>query len=265
MKRRSIVVCIVLLAAAAAFLGYKYYLSVNLPINQAAEEDSEFHETIAPVRPSILQNVDKFTDKSTKTDIDKFADKSQLALVKELNTDSVGWIYIPDTNIDYPIMQRGDNDFYLHNGADGEPNNDYGCPFLDYRCDSSFAGFNSIVYGHNMIDRLMFADVTKYSDEEYLKEHDKGYLVLDDGVHTVNFFAYLSVPSTAAAYHTVFLTEQERSDYIDYIFTFAKFTHAYTADDLKTTDGIHLLLLSTCSFEYDESRGVLLGFFTSEQ
>ena len=76
------------------------------------------------------------------------------------HSDSVAWLYIPGTNIDYPVMQSGDNDYYTRRAADGS----YlyaGSLFMDYRCSSDFSDFNSVIYGHNMGNGTMFA---RYSE-----------------------------------------------------------------------------------------------------
>lgn len=86
------------------------------------------------------------------------------------NPDVVGWIRIPDTRIDYPILQSNDNETYLHKDFDGN-DSVYGAIFLDCDSESDFSGWNNPIYGHHMKDGSMFKDVVKFKDEAFFKEH----------------------------------------------------------------------------------------------
>ena len=82
--------------------------------------------------------------------------KEQAQELQETYPDAIGWIYVPDTNINYPIMQGEDNDFYLTHGTDGRSLK-CGCIELDYRCESRLQNNFNILYGHNMKNGSMFA------------------------------------------------------------------------------------------------------------
>lgn len=86
------------------------------------------------------------------------------------NPDTVGWIRIPDTRIDYPIVQGTDNDYYLHHDFYGKESAG-GSIYLDYESQPDFVGRNNILYGHHMKNGTMFKDVTLYKEQEFLKEH----------------------------------------------------------------------------------------------
>lgn len=88
----------------------------------------------------------------------------------EENPDTIGWIKVPDTNIDYPIVQGTDNDFYLNHDFYGKESVG-GAIYLDFESQGDFVGRNNILYGHNMKNGSMFKDVIHYKDEEYFKEH----------------------------------------------------------------------------------------------
>lgn len=87
------------------------------------------------------------------------------------NSDMVGWLVIPGTNVDYPVMWTpGDENYYLYRGFDGSENAN-GCLLLD--TDSSLEPLttNLIIHGHNMKSGAMFGNLTDYEDEEYFREH----------------------------------------------------------------------------------------------
>lgn len=90
--------------------------------------------------------------------------------LREINPDIVGWIVIPDTKVNYPIVQSEDNQYYLHRAFNKEKSI-YGSIFMSAFNYNDFSDWNTILYGHNMKDGSMFKTVNYYKDEEYCKEH----------------------------------------------------------------------------------------------
>ena len=249
MKRGFLICALIVLLAAGAYCGGRYYQAEVLPeqqLTEANEQQEQLFDAIRPPEESSQQ----------ASDGEPAAPENPLADAEAVNSDTVGWLTVPGTHIDYPVCQAADNDFYLHNGFDRKPNYGLGCPFLDYRCEGDFSGFNSIIYGHHITKQRMVADIAKYKDKEFFRAHPTGSLVLRDGTHEIRFFAYLTVPSTAPAYHAVFLTDGERQDYLDYLFAEAVWS---TVDPAEIHTDMHLILLSTCTYEFNEARGVLVG------
>lgn len=247
MKRKALFVSLILLISVGAYCGYRYYHEDVLPEKQVDEAYDELIELFERIKPEIAECE---------------TDSNFLKPADEVNSGVVGWITIPGTHIDYPICQAEDNDFYLHNGFDGQYNNELGCPFLDYRCESDFSGFNSIVYAHHMSGQRMFADISLFKNQSFLNAHPTGQLILNDEVRTVRFFAYLNVYPTAPAYHAVFMTDSEKREYLEYIEETADYCN-YSADELDRDD-LHLLLLSTCTYEFNDARGILVGIIEHE-
>ena len=88
----------------------------------------------------------------------------------ETNPDTIGWIRVPDTKIDYPIVQSPDNQYYLHKDFEGK-DSVYGTIYLDADSKSDFSGWNNPIYGHHMKDGSMFKDVVKFKDQEFFENH----------------------------------------------------------------------------------------------
>ena len=74
------------------------------------------------------------------------------------------------------------------------------------------------------------------------------------------FFAYLNVPSTSPIYRTDLQAEDDQSAYLAQLFETANYTLDLTAEDLQAMADLHLLLLSTCTYEYEDARGIVAGF-----
>jgi sortase B len=96
--------------------------------------------------------------------------KINWSALQTINPDIVGWIMIPNTTINYPIVQASDNEYYLKHLSDKTPS-ETGAIFLDSDNDPTIAGWNNIIYGHNLLDGSMFASLKSYSDQAFFDEH----------------------------------------------------------------------------------------------
>ena len=99
--------------------------------------------------------------------------------LKKINSDIIAWIRIPDTKIDYPIVQGKNNAYYLKHMFQ-KTEHAAGSIFLDVDNEADFSNRKSILYGHNMKDGSMFQGLHRFQEESYLKEHNQVYLYLPD-------------------------------------------------------------------------------------
>ena len=99
------------------------------------------------------------------------AQQARFADLLARNPDVVGWVCVPGTNIDYPVLQTGDNQFYLRHDLDRQYDV-RGLPFADFECDLQ-SGRHLIIYGHNMGDDETdrFTDLQNYQDPDYYAAH----------------------------------------------------------------------------------------------
>ena len=108
------------------------------------------------------------------SNIDETNPNERIEKVKELqkeNPDIIGWLEIKDSNINYPVLQGEDNDFYMTHNYKKEYSKD-GSLFLDKDYDWSVPSTNLLIYGHNNIGSTeMFAELMNYKEEEYYKNH----------------------------------------------------------------------------------------------
>ena len=95
------------------------------------------------------------------------------AQLQEMYPNVVGWLKMDDVDISYPIVKGEDNDYYLHYGADGQPNID-GSIFMDYR-NKSFDDLHVLIYGHNMLDGSMFATLHQFRDAVFFFKQKTAY------------------------------------------------------------------------------------------
>lgn len=107
---------------------------------------------------------------------------------KEKNPQAVGWLTIPGTIVDYPVMQAEDDAYYTDHSYDREEDI-YGTPFLHCGNAADFTDSLSIVHGKSMRNGTMFGGLDDFLEAEFFEEVQQGLLILDDGIHTLDFFA----------------------------------------------------------------------------
>ena len=93
----------------------------------------------------------------------------------EKNSDTVGWIKVEGTKVNYPVVQTDNNDYYL-NHAFNKSNNIGGWIFADYRADFNNFGKNTIIYGHNMNNKTMFGSIPSMLNSSYLNNSENNYI-----------------------------------------------------------------------------------------
>lgn len=101
-------------------------------------------------------------------------------VAKKLGCNTKSWLYIPDTGIDYPLVQTTDNDFYVDHDCYGNPSSS-GAIFIHYGNEKDLSDGKTVIFGHNMLNSSMFANLKNYSDEKWGRVHPDAYAFLDNG------------------------------------------------------------------------------------
>ena len=177
------------------------------------------------------------------------------------NADMVGWIQIEGTNIDYPVMQTpADPDYYLHH--DFEKNyTDYGCPFAQVNCDVQAPSDNVILYGHNMKDGSMFADLAKYRSKDFWQVHKTVWFDTAVGGYAYEIFAVIHTTVQADAADAFpfywFVDAASPEEFADYVS--ACKAQALYDTGISAQYGDKLLTLSTCDNITDNGRWLVIG------
>lgn len=172
------------------------------------------------------------------------------AALRAINADAVAWLYCPDTVIDYPVMAADDYTYYLTHLPDGTYNIN-GSLFLDYGCASDFSERLSVIYGHNMKTEKMFGTLLGYKNQSYYDAHPCLYLYTESQNYRLAL-VYGAVVSAAEWSENNYAHDAD--SLLDYARTHSTFTSqtACGADD-------RLVVLSTCSYEYDDARYIVIG------
>ena len=163
---------IIFLAALFVLVGAVISLILWFTGNFGGREnyvDENGNETATPARLVELKN--RAPTKQEVGQLPSGAINEEFAALYAQNSDFIGWLTIPGTNIDYPVMQTNDNDYYLHRDFDGREVFE-GTLFADYRGKITPDGMpqNTVIYGHNMLMKYQFSALQNYKkDIEFLK------------------------------------------------------------------------------------------------
>lgn len=192
------------------------------------------------------------TDAETVPVVSEFPDVDFAAL-REINPNIVAWIYSPDTPISYPVVQGSDNDFYLHHMFNGDENG-AGCLFLDVNNSSDFSDPNSIIYGHNMRDGSMFNSLVQYTDKAYYDAHSTILLLTPEKNYKLDVFSCYILSGWGDAWRVKFNSD---ADY--YAWLMQSWEATGTETNFKPEEGDRIVTLSTCAYQFEDARYVVLG------
>ncbi len=218
---------IVLLISICVFL-FAGFNIVKIYYTEHKQDEEKTHLQIISKRPKNVKKEFKLDWKA----------------LKEVNEDIIGWIRIPDTTIDYPIVKGKDNTYYLNHSA-GKSNYFGGAIFMDYQMDSNFKFLNTMIYGHSITNGEMFTDIKLFTDQEFYKNHPYLYIYTPEKNYRCEIFSMYGTKDTSKSYNLNYPNEASWGAYLDLIQNAAMFK---TDVELNTKD--HIVTLSTCNLDY---------------
>lgn len=208
------------------------------PEPQQTELSGESEETEEPETPVIL---------------------TQYQELYEKNSDTVGWLSIEGTQIDYPVMQCEDDEYYLHHDFYGEESK-YGCLYVRNRADVN-DGTNFIIYGHNMKDGSMFGELDLYWQESFYLEHPT---ILFDTLYEKRSYEIMAVfPSQVyededeVFKYYQFYEAESREAFEDFYKNMKELSLYDTG--VEASFGDTFLTLSTCAYHVTDGRFVVVA------
>lgn len=273
------IVLLVIIIVCLARMGQAYYLSfrhqqqqealsqsVNTVEKQSSREQKQLENknTVPTAENYYTESVtaanlptENYPD---ETSVQKSEILEQYQTLYNENHDFIGWLSIPDTNIDYPVLQCSDNEYYLHHNFYREEDK-YGCLYVKDIADVNTPATNFIIYGHNMKDGSMFGNLDRYQEQTFYQEHpfiqfntlyeERTYQVLAVFLSQVyredeDVFKYYQFYQAD--------TETEFLDFYENIMASSLITSEVTA-----TFGDTFLTLSTCAYHVEDGRFVVVA------
>ena len=257
-KRRKIIL-IFCSAAAVCCLGYfTVYSYYDYRTRSTYEKMSELKERTAE------SSADPKTDSGPLFTLDgEQESKEVLEEYKNLlisNKKLIGWVKIDDTNIDYPVMQTTDNEYYLDHNLNQEYDKN-GSIFMDKDCDVLKPSTNYILYGHHMKSGQMFGQLDLYKKKSYYEEHP--YISFDTiyekGTYQVMYvFRSRVYKETEIVFkYYQFIDANSKQEFDSYM---KEMADLYLYDTGVTAEyGDQLLTLSTCDYQETDGRFVVVA------
>lgn len=164
------------------------------------------------------------------------------AHLKEINDEVVGWIKVEGTNVNYPIVQTTDNDFYLDHSLD-KTENSAGWLFMDFRNNNNFDNKNTIIYAHNRKDKTMFGSLKNLLSSSWY--NNSSNQIIKTSSETKNglwqIFSVYVIETTNDYIQTDFADQKDFETFINLI----KNRSVYQFD-AKVTNNDQIITLSTC-------------------
>ena len=178
----------------------------------------------------------------------------------EMNPDFAAWIRIEGTEIEYPVVQAADNDFYLERNIYKESSR-YGTLFFDAYCDLSAPSDNLIIYGHNMKDGQMFGGLMDYVDQTFYEAHpvirlDTPEIFAEYQIIAVFKTSVYDKPSGTFQYFD-FIDAQDEAAYQTFVQAIMRLSLYETGHTAAYGDP--LLTLSTCEYSSENGRLVVVA------
>lgn len=175
------------------------------------------------------------------SDVDKGPRFIDLDSLRAVNPECIGWIEIPGTKIDYPLMHTTDNVKYLEVTFEGTWNPS-GAIYLDAENTADFSMVNNIIYGHHMKDGSMFAGLASFLREDYRNAHNEVLIYTDEGIRHYEIFSASTVLTTDRPMSIWFDNAEEEGAFLSEIGG----GFALSPDD-------KIITLVTCVNSYDSS------------
>lgn len=163
-------------------------------------------EQIMEVSPDAMQLDPHIGEPDIKVDLTK---------LQEENKDIFGWIYIPKTKINYPLLAPGDDDKYLRHTYKMEYNI-LGSIFVSQDCGTDFLHqAHSLIYGHNTQNGSMFGDLKEYKKRAYYDEHPIFYILTKDRIYKYRIFSAFTAETSSKVYQMTFPTNANFSSWLE--------------------------------------------------
>ena len=164
----------------------------------------------------------------------------------------IGWIYGPDTPINYPIVQGEDNQYYVNHLVDGTPLGS-GAIFLDFRNSPDLCDRNSLIYGHNMTNKSMFGSLRNYRTQSYYDENPLLWILTPEMAYRVDLIAGCVTAADSDDYDLL-ETEEELQTLLDELIGKSTFQSNFNPAVVE-----RIVMFSTCTYEYNNARYILIG------
>ena len=258
-KRQFLFLFFLVIFIGAVTFGFLYLREekrnedVYVKLAQEQSEEAEEKSDVAQTTPEVTQDPEV-----TKPDI-----PINFKELQQENPDIYAWIRIPHTKIDYPVVQSVSDDTYYLNHTIEKKEGLPGSIYSESQNAQDFSDPNTVLYGHNMRNGSMFADLHKYSDEDYMKKHQEITVYTTDHILTYQVFAAVVYDNRHILNTIDFQDATQFQSFLDSLKNARNLNNVYDDTVTVTTDD-RLLTLSTCNSN-SEQRFIVEAVLINEE
>lgn len=276
MKKKiiSVIVGVAGLAAAYFVVSGISHIVYNRPVDNAATESTAETTEQGTEEAKAAMTEDEINEmlagmKATETAETATEEQSEVIPVKfeelqAVNPDIYAWITVPGTVIDYPILQHAsDNTYYLMHNIDGSYGYP-GCVYTENMNSKDFTDNNTVIYGHNMKNGSMFAQLHKFEDPDFFNENREVLIYLPDEVLHYTIFAAHIYDDRHLLYSFDFTDPEVYQKYLDSIFS-TRDMSANIDKDVTVTADDQIITLVTCIGSQPNNRLLVQAVLTDRE
>ena len=218
---------------------------INKIASQTNSEEKSYEGKNSEVLDSPTSNTDYFN--YIKIPISEF----DLKKFKEINSDTVGFLSVLGTKINYPVTQSKDNDYYLTHSFK-KSDSSAGWVFMDYRNDSQNFGRNTIIYAHSNLDKTMFGSLSNVLHADWVNNNENGTVKFANskGISKWKIFSVYTIPAEFEYIRTKFKSSEDYRTWAEKMSQRSKYNFGYKFDKDEK-----VMTFSTC---YDNARDLRL-------
>lgn len=245
--------CRIIIIIIFIFIIFSMCILEYSKIKQRYYEDKEQEEISGLLNKIEISNENKENNQTERI--------SKIIELKKINKEVVGWLEISGTNINYPVCQSENNDYYLNHTYDGKINSN-GSIFLDKSYDFLKPSDNLLIYGHRNKNGLMFDELIKYKDKEFEQEHNIIRFTTDtedceyEIIYVFKSRVYYQDENDVFRYY-YFINAKNEEEY-KYFLDECKKISLYDTG-IEAQYGEQLLTLSTCEYSQKNGRFVIVA------
>lgn len=238
MKKRKVIALVLLgLGLICGAVGIMKYMEEK----NAGKEYEEIKEEVSKEikeEPADIQDAEEEPTSQIDVPVD-------FAALQQRNPDVYAWIQIPNTAVDYPILQSStDNAYYLNHTIDGEEKKE-GAIFTENFNTKTFEDPNTVIYGHDMKNGSMFQSIHNYMDRNFFDTNRDITIYMPDQILHYKIFAAYLTDNKHLLMNYNFWNQEEYKQYLDSIFS-KRDMNAFVDTSMEVTNEDKIITLSTC-------------------
>lgn len=266
-RKEKFKIWLILLILSLLFIAFAAGMLIKQSIDRKKSEDTfeelqnEINDATEISEPVIVET----TEEETEEPEDVLTALGIKVPEKDLDWDALheecediyAWIYVPDTTVDYPVLQHPtDNSYYLNYNMDGTRGFP-GCIYTEDYNRKDFSDVHTVIYGHNLKDKTMFTSLHNFENEELFEKEHYIFIYTEDYVFVYQIFAAYEYPSIHLLDNYDFTNEYVYADFLKQIYA-TQDRVANVKKEIRVTTDDQILTLSTCTRDSNESLRFLV-------